>query len=99
MCMSRMSRLLGYTHPHKVDLNAQQKHLLVGQVVTKQDTRLASRYDKSFNVINNFATAFMVGIRIHLIHYLVVTSSLQQREELDQGDAVPPPPHTKHYMT
>ena len=40
----------------------------------------------------------MVGIRIHLIHYLVVTSSLQQREGPDQGDVVPPPPHTRHYM-
>ncbi|KAK7854505.1 protein eds1b [Quercus suber] len=33
-------------HLHKVDLNTQQKHLLVGQVVTKQDTRLAPRYQK-----------------------------------------------------
>ena len=69
----------------------------MGQVVTKQDTRLAPWYDKSFNVMNNFATAIIVGIRIHLIHCLVVTSSLQQREEPDQGDAVPPPPHTRHY--
>nr|POF20896.1 serine/threonine-protein phosphatase 7 long form like [Quercus suber] len=35
------------SHPHKVDLNAQQKHLLVGQVVTKQDTRLAPRNARS----------------------------------------------------
>ena len=88
---------MGYIHPHKVNLNAQQKHLLVGQVVTKHDTRLALRYDKSFNVINNFATAVMVGIRIHLIHCLVVTSSLQQHVEPDQGDAIPSPPHTRHH--
>ena len=48
--------------------------------------------------LNNFATVVMVGIRIHLIHCLVVTSSLQQREEPGQGDAVPLPPHTRHYM-
>lgn len=28
-------QVVGYSHPHKVNLNAQQKHLLVGQVVTK----------------------------------------------------------------
>ena len=39
----------------------------------------------------------MVGIRIHVIHYLVATPSLQQREESYQVDAVPLPPHTKHY--
>ena len=39
----------------------------------------------------------MVGIGIHVIHCLVVTSSLQQREEPHEGDAVPPPPHTRHY--
>ena len=50
--MLRMSKQLGYSHPHKVDLDAQQKHLIVGQVVIKQDTRLAPRYDKSFNVMN-----------------------------------------------
>ena len=33
----------------------------------------------------------MVGIRIHVIHYLVATPSLQQREEPYQVDAVPLP--------
>ena len=47
--------------------------------------------------LNTYVTAVMVGIRIHLIHCFFVTSSLQQHEEPDQGDAVPPPPHTKHY--
>ena len=41
--------------------------------------------------------SIMVGIRIHVIHYLVATPSLQQREEPYQVDAVPLPPHTKHY--
>ena len=45
-------QVVGLQSPHKVDLNAQQKPLLVGQVVTKQDTKLAPRYDKSFNVMN-----------------------------------------------
>ena len=40
----------------------------------------------------------MVGIGIHVIHCLVVTPSLQQREEPYQGDAVPHAPHTRHYM-
>ena len=39
----------------------------------------------------------MVGIIIRVIHCLVVTPSLQQREEPDQGDAIPPPLHTRHY--
>lgn len=39
--------VVGLQPPHKVDLNAQQKHLLVGQVVTKQDTRLAPRNARS----------------------------------------------------
>ena len=41
--------------------------------------------------------SIMVGIRIHVIRCLVVTPSLQQREEPHQGDAIPPPPHTRHY--
>ncbi|KAM4088399.1 hypothetical protein ACB094_07G068500 [Castanea mollissima] len=45
--MSRMSKLMSYNHPHKVGLNAQAKNLLVGQVVTKQDTRLAPRNARS----------------------------------------------------
>ena len=39
----------------------------------------------------------MVGNRIHVIHRLVVTPFLQQREEPHEGGAVPPPPHTRHY--
>ena len=39
----------------------------------------------------------MVGIRIHVIHCLVVTPFLQQREEPHEGGAVPLPPHTRHY--
>ena len=42
-------------------------------------------------------TVVMVGIRIHVIHCLVVTPSLQQREEPHQGDAVPLPPNTRRY--
>ena len=41
--------------------------------------------------------SIMVGIRIHVIHCLVVTPSLQQRKEAQEGGAVRPPPQTRYY--